>query len=86
MKFSIVAMTALLLAALSGVAIADEMPFDQAHYEAMHNNGKPFAPSADAAGRRMDPRASRRRTWWQAVSADVTRSPCQCCSDSHPPF
>jgi thiol-disulfide isomerase/thioredoxin len=43
MKFSTVAMAALLLAALSGVGLADEMPFDQAHYEAMHNNGKPFA-------------------------------------------
>jgi thiol-disulfide isomerase/thioredoxin len=43
MKLSIAAMTALLLAALSGVVVADEMPFDEAHYEAMHNNGKPFA-------------------------------------------
>ena len=43
MKFSTVAMTALLLAALSGLGPADEMPFDQARYEALHNNGKPFA-------------------------------------------
>jgi thiol-disulfide isomerase/thioredoxin len=34
---------ATLLVACSGLSVADEMPFDQAHYEAMHNNGKPFA-------------------------------------------
>jgi thiol-disulfide isomerase/thioredoxin len=48
MKFSTLAMTAL-LAALSGVSVADEMPFDQSHYEAMHNSGKPFAVAFHAA-------------------------------------
>jgi thiol-disulfide isomerase/thioredoxin len=43
MKISKTFWIAALLVACSGLAVADEMPFDQAHYEAMHNNGKPFA-------------------------------------------
>jgi thiol-disulfide isomerase/thioredoxin len=43
MKFSTIAMTAALLAALAGISVADEMPFDQVRYEALQNSGKPFA-------------------------------------------
>jgi thiol-disulfide isomerase/thioredoxin len=43
MKIPKIALIAALLAACCGVSAADEMPFDQAHYEAMHNNGQPFA-------------------------------------------
>lgn len=43
MKFSTIAITAALLAALAGISVADEMPFDQARYEALQNSGKPFA-------------------------------------------
>jgi thiol-disulfide isomerase/thioredoxin len=43
MKISKTVLIATLLVAFSGLSVAEEMPFDQAHYEAMHNNGKPFA-------------------------------------------
>ncbi len=32
-----------LMATLSGLAAAGEMPFDSVHYESMRNNGMPFA-------------------------------------------
>jgi thiol-disulfide isomerase/thioredoxin len=43
MKLPGIALITALMAAFSGLSLADEMPFDQAHYEAMRNNGKPFA-------------------------------------------
>jgi len=34
---------AILLTAFAGISVSAEIPYDQAHYEAMRNTGKPFA-------------------------------------------